>query len=56
MIGKPLIASFIPGMVFGLVYLSLIMWWLTGDTPLDVIEAITDTINQPLQQVAEILR
>ena len=56
MIGKPLVTSFIPGMFFGLVYLLLIMWWVTGHTPLDVIEAIIDTINQPLQQVVEALR
>lgn len=55
MIGKSLVTSFMPGIVFGLVYLLLIMWWATGHTPLNVIEAVTDIINQPLQQVAEAL-
>lgn len=40
----------------GMIYLLTIMWWVTGHTPLDVIDAITDTINQPLLQVAEVLR
>lgn len=44
------------GYPLGMIYLLTIMWWVTGHTPLDVIEAITDTINQPLWQVAEILR
>ena len=56
MIGKSLIASFMPGMIVGLVYLLLIMWWITGHTPLDVIEAIIDTINQPLQQAVNALK
>ena len=40
----------------GMIYLLTIMWLVTGNTPLDVIEAITDTINQPLLQIAEVLR
>ena len=56
MIGKVLTTSFMLGMTFGLVYLLTIMWWLTGHTPVELINAITDIINQPLQQVAEALK
>ena len=44
------------GYPLGMIYLLTIMWWLTGSTPLDVIDAITDTINQPLWQVVEVLK
>ena len=40
----------------GMVYLLSIMWLVTGHTPLDVMDAIVDTINQPLLLVAEVLR
>jgi formate hydrogenlyase subunit 4 len=40
----------------GIIYLLTIMWWLTGNTPMDVIETITDIINQPLWQIAEVLK
>ena len=56
MVGKLLVNCFILGIFFGLVYLLLIMWWLTGHTPLDVIKAITDIIVQPLQQVIDALK
>jgi len=54
--GKSLTASFIPGMFMGVVYLTLIMWWVTGHTPVDVINAIADIINQPLQQIAKVIK
>ena len=56
MIGRSLVTSFILGIFFGLVYLLLIMWWVTEYAPLDVIEAMTDIINQPLQQVINALK
>lgn len=40
----------------GMIYLLTIMWCVTGHTPLDVIDAMTDIINQPLLQVAEVLK
>lgn len=40
----------------GMIYLLTIMWWVTGHTPLDVVEAMADTINQPLWQITEVLR
>jgi hypothetical protein len=52
MLGKALTI----GPLVGITYLSLIMWWVTGHTPLDVIDAIADIINQPLQQVVETLK
>lgn len=41
------------GPLLGIVYLALIMWWVSGYTPVDLIDAITDTINQPLVKVLE---
>lgn len=43
------------GYPLGMAYLLTIMWCVTGHTPLDVINAIVDSINQPLLQVAEVL-
>ena len=51
MLGKLLFT----GPLLGIVYLALIMWWVSGYTPLDVIDAMTDIINQPLWQITKIL-
>ena len=51
MIERSLTLSFIPGMVIGVIYLSIILWWLTDYTSIDLIEAITDTIVGSLQGV-----
>jgi len=39
----------------GMVYLLTIMWWVTGHTPIDVIDAMVDMINQPFWYIAEVL-
>lgn len=52
MIGKSLTASIIPGAVVGVVYLTIIMWWQSGYTPMDLVEVIV----QPLQQITEALK
>lgn len=52
MLGKLLFT----GPLLGIVYLALIMWWVSGYTPVDLIDAIVDTINQPLQQAIEALK
>lgn len=41
------------GPLLGMAYLAIIMWWLTSYTPVDLINAIVDTINQPLVKVLE---
>ena len=51
MVERLLSFSFIPSMVVGVIYLSIILWWGTGFTPLDLINAITDTIVGPLQGI-----
>ena len=51
MIGRSLTLSFIPSIAIGVIYLSIILWWGTGFTPLDLINAITDTIVEPLQGI-----
>ena len=56
MIGRSLTASFIPGVIFGTVYLTVIMWWVTGYTPADLINAVADTIIQPLQLLTEVFK
>lgn len=56
MIGRLAATCFIPGMFVGVVYLSIILWQVTGFTPIDLINAVTDTIVEPLQQVAEALK
>lgn len=52
MIGKLLST----GPLLGIAYLTIIMWWVSGYTPIDLINAITDIIIQPLQQATEALR
>ena len=56
MVGKALSISFMPGMFLGLVYLFTIMWWLTGHTPMDLVNGITDVITRPFSHIAEALR
>ena len=51
MIGRLFSFSFIPSMVVGVICLSIILWWGTGFTPLDLINAITDAIVEPLQGI-----
>lgn len=56
MVGKLATTCFIPGMFVGAVYLSIILWQVTGFTPIDLINAVTDTIVEPLQQAVEALK
>ena len=56
MIGKLLSMSFTPGMFMGMVYLTLIMWWVTGHSPTKVVESAMDIIVQPLQEISEVLK
>ena len=56
MVRKLISTCFIPGMFVGVIYLSIIMWQVTGFAPIDLISTITDTIVEPLQQVAEALK
>lgn len=51
MLGKLLFT----GPLLGIVYLAIIMWWLSGYTPIDLINAITDTVNQLLTEPMEIV-
>lgn len=44
------------GSIIGVVYLVTIMWWVTGYTPENLVNAVTKVINQPLQQIAEVLK
>jgi hypothetical protein len=44
------------GPLLGIAYLAIIMWWLTGYTPVDLINVMVDTINQPLSCVIEALK
>jgi len=37
------------GGIVGLAYLLAIMWWLTGHTPMDLINAMADIISQPFE-------
>ena len=55
MVGRLLSFCFTFGTVIGVIYLSIILWWGTGYTPIDLIEAIIDTVVGPLQEVIEIL-
>lgn len=41
------------GPLLDMTYLAIIMWWLTGNTPVDLINAIIDTVSQPLAKVLE---
>ena len=52
MIGRLFMTAFIPGMFIGVIYLTMIMYWITGYTPIDLI----NTIIQPLQQITEALK
>ena len=47
---------FIPGMFVGIIYLSLIMWQVTGFTPIDLINTAMDTIVEPLTEIAKALK
>ena len=51
MVGRLFSLCFTFGTVIGVIYLSIILWWGTGFTPLDLINAITDTIVEPLQGI-----
>ena len=49
MIERSLIMSFILGVIFGVIYLTVIMEWITGYTPVDLIDIVIDTAIQSLQ-------
>ena len=44
------------GGIVGMAYLSVIMWWLTGHTPADLINAVVNVVTQPLNDLNTILR
>jgi len=48
MVGKLMATCFIPGMFVGVIYLSLIMWQVTGFAPIDLINVVMDTIVESL--------
>ena len=56
MVGKLMATCFIPGMFVGIIYLSLIMWQVTGFAPIDLINAVTDIIVEPFTAIVEALK
>jgi len=47
-----MLMKLLPWEVVGMVYLLLIMYALTGHTPMDLVDAMTDIITQPLETIS----
>jgi len=53
---KVINSSLLLGMIVGVIYLLLFMWWETGRSPMELVEEIEYLINQPFEVIARTLR